>query len=1074
MKKYKIVLFFQLFSLMLFAQQRDITGTVTDASGTLLPGVNVILKGTNTGTSTGFEGEYKISVSEANAVLVFSYLGLETQEVTVGSTNTVNVVLQDASNLLDEVVVTALGIERETKSLVYARQALNTEGLTEARSTNMLNSLSGKVAGVSVAGADTPTGSPRVVIRGITSVTGNNAPLYVIDGIPMDNTQGDASVSVWNGGDDLDYGSPISDLSPDDIESIEVLKGANAGALYGSRASNGVILITTKKGTSKDGLGVSVNSNISMVSIREYPDYQYVYGAGDNGRMVTNSSRIDRETGLPLNGRYTRSYGGPMLGFDVMQYNGEVGPYLPRPGNVEEMYQTGATYINNVAIDKASETGSFRVSYTNTKSDFIVPGFEEQLRNNLTLNLNQEISKNLELNSSIIYTNDKVHNKLYQNGSNRNPANSYMYMHANMYSGNLLPYKDENGDAFSFSGPFHNPYWNLHELSNNQERNVLRGFVGLNWKINDEFSLGGKAMGDISSVVSDEFNNMGASFDRDGYYRVDDGNRSDWNYELMLNYKKDIGDFAFLGSVGANKYDQRSDLRRIRIGALIIPDVASISNANGVPVTQETDRAKTVNSVFFSTSAGYKELLYLDITGRNDWSSTLPAENNDYFYPSVGTSFIFSELIPENNIFGYGKLRVSYASVGSDTDPYNTRTTYGYGGNYNGTAWLQLDDTRKNPFLKPELTSSWEYGLDLGFLKNRITANVTAYKSTTENQIIEAQVTPTTGFERQVYNAGEIENKGFEVFIKAKPLIGKFKWDVDLNWSKNESLVVSLIGDVQRLSLRNWFEANVYAEVGRPFGEIYGRSTPRDPETGHYLVRSNGRNQRTDDQYLGNASPDWIAGLRNSFRYKGFSFSFLLDVKQGGDLYSGTMLKNTNFGMHMETLPFRDEYYFSANVLGENNSERRGEGLFGTAYSDNERVKGRLYENSALGVRDAEGNWVAERDADGNVIESQRQINPQWWGYDAINDMGRVTYDTSYMKLRELVLGYNLPQKTLENTPFRSIRASVYGRNLWTIYKNTPPGIDPESGTTSGNGQGLEYGVFLPTRIVGFNVKLSF
>ena len=1073
MRKYKIILLFQLFSVIVFAQDRIITGNVSSSDGPL-PGATVLVKGTNNGTSTDFDGNYEITIPQnVDAILEFSYVGYGTKEIPVGSSDTVDAVLEEGSNILDEVVVTALGIERETKSLVYARQAVNTEGLTEARSTDLLNSLAGKVAGVQVIGSDTPTGSPRIVIRGITSVTGNNAPLYVIDGIPMDNTQGDTSVSVWNGGDDLDYGSPISDISPDDIESIEVLKGANAGALYGSRASNGVILITTKRGTSRSGLGISINSNISITSIREYPDYQYVYGAGDNGRMVTNASRIDGDTGLPLPGRYTRSYGGPMLGFDVLQYNNTVGPYLPRPGNIEEMYQTGTTFINNVAVDKAYEGGSFRVSWTNTRSDFIVPGFEEQLRNNLTLNLSQNITKSLVLNTSILYTNDKVHNKLYQNGSNRNPANNYMYMHANMYSGNLLPYKDEDGNAFSFSGPFHNPYWNLFELSNDNERNIIRGFVGLNWQINEDFNLGGKVMGDISNLVGDEFNNMGASFDRDGYYRTDDVTTSNWNYELMLNYKKDIGDFAILATIGANKFDYRMSRRQIRIGSLIIPDVASVSNSNGVPDTREFDGAKTVNSVFFSASAGFKELIYLDVTGRNDWSSTLPEENNSYFYPSFGTSFIFSELLPESDAFSYGKLRVSWASVGSDTKPYNTNTTYGYGGNYNGTAWLQLDSTRKNPFLLPELTSSMEYGFDLGFFKNRLTANLTAYTSTTKNQIIEAQVTPTTGFQRQVYNAGEIENKGYEVFLQGKALTGKFKWDIDLNWSTNESLVKSLIGDVQRLELRNWFEAKVYAEVGEPFGQIYGRAVPRDPETGLMLVGNNGRVLRINDQYLGNATPDWIAGLRNSFRFKGFSFNFLLDVKQGGDLYSGSMLKNINFGMHSETLPFRDEYYFSANVLGENNSERRGEGLYGTDYSDNERVKGRLYE-AALGVRDADGVWVAERDAEGNVIMSQRQINPQWYGYDAINDMARVTYDTSYMKLRELVFGYDLSKKVLENTPFKSIRGSIYGRNLWTIYKNTPPGIDPESGTTSGNGQGIEYGAFLPTRTVGFNVKLSF
>ena len=1078
MRKYKILLLFQLFSVLIYAQDRTITGTITSTDGGPLPGATVLEKGTGNGTSSDFDGKYQITVPQSgDVILEISFVGFEDQNITVGSSNTIDVVLIEAANALEEVVVTALGIERESKSLVYSRQAVNTEGLEEARSTNLLNSLSGKVAGVSVVGADTPTGSPRIVIRGITSVTGNNAPLYVIDGIPMDNTQGDADVSVWNGGDDLDYGSPISDLSPDDIESIEVLKGANAGALYGSRASNGVILITTKKGSTQKGLGISINSNIAMTSVREYPDYQYVYGAGSsNGRMVNNSSKIDDETGLPLPGKHTRSYGAPMLGFDVLIYNGEVGQYLPRPNNVEEMYQDGMNFINNVAIDKAYETGSFRVSYTNTRADFVIANFEEQKRHNLALNVNQNIVESLVFNSSILYTNDKVENKLYQNGSNRNPANSYMFMHANMYSGNLTPYKDENGNAIGRNGPFHNPYWNLYENKNSNERNLLRGFVGLNWQINNEFTLGGKVMGDLSNLVGDEFNNMGASYDADGYYRTDDVSTQNWNYEMMLNYKKNVGDFAILGTLGANRFDYRMSRRQTRINSLIVPDVQSLANSNGVPIVQEFNGSKQVNSLFFAGSAGWRELVYLDVTGRNDWSSTLPEDNNSYFYPSVGTSFIFSELLNENDTFSYGKLRLSWASVGSDTAPYNTRTTYGYGGNYNGTAWLQLDSTRKNPFLKPELTSSIEYGFDLGFFKNRLTANLTGYTSTTTNQIIEAQVTPTTGFNREIYNAGEIENKGFEVFLQGKALTGEFKWDIDLNWSKNESTVKSLVGDVERLVLRTWFEAQVVADIGRPFGDIRGRAIAKDPETGTRLVATNnGQAIRTNDQYLGNATPDWIAGLRNSFRYKGFSLMFLLDMKQGGDLYSGTMIKNVNFGIHSESLPGRDDYFLSSVILGENDNERKGQGLYGNDYSDTDRDKGRIYEGAAYGVKDENGVWVAQRDEEGNIVYAdQHWINPQVYGYNGINDMERFTYDTSYLKLRELVFGYDLSKKTLGNGPFKAVRASIYGRNLWTIYKNTPHGIDPESGTTSGNGQGIEYAAYLPVRTVGFNVKLSF
>lgn len=1076
MRKFKIFILFQLLSLVVFAQQREITGTVSDKTGELLPGVNVILKGKNIGTNTDFNGRYSLSISDADAIIVFSYVGLVTKEVAVGSSNRIDVVLEDGGNMLDEVVVTALGIKRETKSLSYARQSLDTEGLDESRSTNLLNSLSGKVAGVSVVNAGTPTGSSRIVIRGITSVTGNNQPLYVLDGVPLSNEQGDTDVSVWNGGDDIDYGSPISSISPDDIESMEVLKGANAAALYGSLAANGVIIITTKKGKTKKGIGFSWNSNVSFTKNSQYPDWQYVYGGGSNHKFAGSSRNIDPVTMLPFAARETRAYGAPLLGQAVLDYNNEIGTYTARPENIEEMYQTGVMFANNFAFDHSHDTGSVRLSYTNTQGEHVMAGFEDQMRHNINLNVTQNIVEDLVLNVGVNYTYDRVNNRMYQNGSNRNPANNYMYVHPNMYSGNLIPYKDENGMANTAVKKFKNPYWNIYENDNKDIRNKFTGYVGLVYSINEELTLSGRVNSDMSFIVGEEFNNMGSQFDVDGFYRAFDKQSTNANYEILLNYNKDLSDkISLLATIGANHRSFNESSRETRINALLVPDVHSLANSNTIPIVRERDGDKKVNSIFGSVSAGYDNFIFLDLTGRNDWSSTLPEENRSYFYPSVGTSFVFSKFIENKDVLSFGKLRASFASVGGDTKPYNLITTYQYGGNVNGNSWLRLDEGRKNPVLKPELTTSWEFGLETSFFKNRLTANITYYENSTIDQIIPAQVSPTMGFTSAWFNAGEIANKGWEVFIQGKIIDTKFKWDMDVNWSNNRSQVVSLIDGVDRLQLRNWYNVSVWAEVGEPLGNIRGNARARDPETGVTLVKSNGRIIHKQDQLLGNAQADWIGGLRNSFRYKNWSLSFLLDFKQGGDLYSGTSLKSYNFGINGATLEGRSDYYLSSIVLGESNNERMGIGLYGTDYSDIERQKGVTYENAARGVQDADGNWVAERDADGNIIYDTNWISPQLYNYDPLDDQERITYDTSYIKLREFVVGYTFPRSILNKTSFiQGTKISLVGRNLWTIHQNTPQGLDPEAGTTSGNGQGIEFGSFLPTRTVGLNLKLSF
>jgi len=1066
MKK-TLTLFLLLGTSTLLFSQVMITGKVTDESGTGLPGANIQVKGTTIGAVTDVNGDFKIDITDPSRdILIFSFIGYTSTEIPVQNRTRVNVTLIPDIEQLEEVVVTALGISREAKSLSYARQSVNTAELTEARASNFISGLAGKAAGVQLVNSDTPTGSERIVIRGVNSLTGNNQPLFVIDGIPLDNEQGDAQVSVWNTGEDIDYGNPISQINPDDIANIEILKGPNAAALYGSRAGNGVVLITTKSGTSKEGLGVSMNSNTMFVNVAQYPDYQYIYGEGTSARMANNASYIDKATGLVKMGSYYRGYGAPMLGQPVLDYNGKIGQYLPRPDNIKELYTTGISFTNSISIDKATENMTVRLSYTNVSSTFTMKDWEVQRRHNLTLKASTILSKKLEVDANIMYANDKVKNRFYQNGSARNPAYQYIYQLPNMYKANLTPYKDENGKAFLYNN-FHNPLWNIYENSNQDLSNRIIGSVGLSYTIIENLKFRGKAMGDINLISGDEFNNYGASYDPDGYYKIFSKQTFNYNYEGLLSYDKKFGEISFVATLGGNIFNYSRDAADSRISALLLPEIKSLLNSASVPTVSQSNYKKRIHSVFGSASIGYKGLIYLDMTARNDWSSTLPKDNNSYFYPSIGTSIILSELLPGNEILSFGKLRFSYAMVGNDADPYQVLTNYNYGGNYNGIAWTYMERTRNNKNLKPELTTSFEIGLESMFLNNRISLIATYYNSSTINQIVSADVTPVTGFTSQVYNAGEIENKGWELTLGGRPVVGPLTWSIDFNWSKNESLVVSLIEGVDRFLLREWFNVGVYAEIGEPFGVIRGNAQLRDAN-GKYLVKTSGRVMSKTDVIIGNATPDWMGGLRNSFTFKGFDLSFLFDFKYGGDLFAETMNKNSNRGVSAQTLYGRDDYYFSSVILGESNEERRGVGLYGHNYVD-ERPKGAIYEGAYIGVLDTEtGEYIA---GEPNNI----YLSPQEYFYDMdVDDQTRLVYDASFVKLREMIFGYNLPARIMNKIPFNGIKISLVGRNLAILHQNTPKGIDPESGTTSGNGQGIEFGSLLPTRTYGFNIKVSF
>lgn len=1067
-----------------YAQEAvTVTGTVASETGETLPGVTVLEKGTTNGTITDIDGNYAIQVSP-DAVLTFNYIGFANQEVPVNNQSTVDVVMQMEDTQLEEVVVTALGVERSEKSLTYARQGVDTDDLKEARTSNFIQSLSGKAAGVQVQNAQTATGSNRVIIRGITSVNGDNAPLYVIDGVPLDKTVGDQAQrnGAWgnvNNYSPLDYGDPVSNLNPDDIENIEILKGPNASALYGSRAANGVILITTKRGSKKDGLGITVNSNFMFNEVNQWPDYQYLYGSGTLGNIISDNN-FDPQTGLPRV-NVPQAFGSPLLGFDVIDFNGEVGPYLARPNNIRDLYRTGLTATNGIAFESGSDNYDLRVGYTNTNSRWMMDNLERVNRHNLSLRLGSNLSDKIRVESTLLYTKDEVKNRVVENGSALNPAQNYIYMHPNMYSGNLLPYKDANGRVLPQGGLaggdgfITNPYWTLYENSNQDNTDRVIGNVALIVKPVEGLSVRLKANSDVRLIEGEAFQNSGNVTNPDGRYQTINRSIQNWNFEVLNTYDRTWNDLSLVATLGGNQFVYDFSSRQAVVDRLFIPDVKSLSNNDDIVSVTEADARRIINSVFGSSSLGYRGTFFLDLSLRRDWSSTLPAGENAYDYPSVGGSVIVTELLPQSDLISFGKLRASWAKVGSDAG-FNQLLTPFFASStpYNGTTLLTLGNTRGNPTLTPEFTTSQEYGLETILFNNRIKANVTYYKSLSTNQIMVAEVPRPTGFVNAIVNAGEISNEGWEVYVNANVINRPFNWDIDLNWSTNETFVESLAEGVPSLTLAVWAgqTVQVRAEEGKPFGVIRGVGYARDPETNAILINEeNGEHYPENNVELGNFQPDWIGSIRNSFSYKGFNLNFLLDIKAGGDLWSGSANRQSQFGTSESTLFGRDDWMFSERILGENADERAGRGFYGNPYPDDDRPKGAIFDGEIAREvdPDGDGNGVLVSTGIPNYI----YISPNSYHFH-FDNIEEDVYDASYVKLREVVLGYTLPSKIVNATPFTSVRLSLVGRNLAILHQNTPQGIDPESGYSSGNGQGLEFGAFLPSRSYGFNLNLSF
>lgn len=1034
MKQIYCLLFFLGFhSLCLFAQDKNIKGKVTGANGIPLAGVSVSAKtalGQKAVTLTNAQGIYSVKVPERCTALLFSYVGMETKIETINRRSEINVQMVSANAQLDEVVVTALGIKREARSLSYSTEGVDANTLNENKDPNIVNSLSGKVAGLQVVPSGFNTGSSRVIIRGNSSLTGNNQPLFVVDGMPIDNEPGDGN---------LDYGNGAADINPADIENIQVLKGPNASALYGSRAANGVILITTKKGS--PGLKVLFNSNMTFQTLTEFPEYQNAYGVG-------TSFYIDNKHTIPEAVANYRSFGSPMLGQPYVALDGKIKPYLPHPNNVKDFYSTAHLYTNSIAVEGGNAKNTYRLGYTEYDGTSVVKGFNDSKKHSLDLRMQNAFTKAISLDSKISFVRDVVDNRQYSNSNGRNPTYLYVQMARSTDLSELNPYEDtETGKEIGTHRNFANPYWVINKNPNQDVKDRVIATFQPQVQFTPWLKFTGRLGVDMYWWDGFEFNDIGSVIESnpDGFMRTFNTKQGNMNLEGILSFNKKIKDFSIVANFGGTSFQSTYEKRQETLNSLLQPGLINLSNAKEYPEISQQIRKKQVNSLYGAVSVGYHDYAFIDLTGRNDWSSTLPAGNNSYFYPSLGGTLVLTDMLHiKSNVLNFVKLRGSKAIVGNDTDPYRLDQTYSFNGFFNGATLASLGTTMNNPELKPEKTTSYEYGVDVRLLKNRITINATHYSASTINQIITAQLPASSGYKLRLYNAGEIRNWGNELSINAKIIQNKkFKWESQLNFSKNNSLVVSLIDSIDRFVLNNYSSyLYVDAQVGKPYAYLRGLGVARDAQ-GHMLIEDGGGLLTKDnDMAFGTANPDWLAGFNNTFSYGNFSLRFLIDMKKGGILYSRSYSAMLTNGVTAETLNGRDDYYKHTVIYGETSTELTGGAVWDAYYADG--------------------------------TKNTKYVSPQNYEYARPNYAEFAIFDASYVKLREIAFGYNFSPKLVGHLGIKSARFSLVGRNLAILYRKTPLGLDPEASGSSGNGQGIENGSLPPNAIYGFNLNLTF
>ena len=1039
--------------LIMFAQQR-ITGVVTNAANLPISNVSVQVKGTSRGTTTNEKGAFAIDARESET-LMFSSVGTTTVEIKVGSQRNINVTMAESTQEMEGVVVTALGIKRAEKALGYSAQQIGGEELTEARSNNWSSALSGKVAGLQLTQAGSgPVNSTRITLRGDISLNpNNNNALIVVDGVPMNNrnmtSSGVNNAYQAGSGNDVpvDFGNGIQDINPDDIESITVLKGPGATALYGSRAGNGAILITTKSGSKKDnGIGITVNSNFSVDNVLRWPDYQYEYGQG-TGKAYNTAGQKYYSYGASADGASTSStssaYGPRFDGQMYYQYDpitqgqgAERTLWRPYKDNIKGFWRPGYTLTNSVSMEGGNDKGTARLSLTHSKNEWNMPntGFE---RITAQTSLNYAISSKLKINTKVNFTNKQSDNLPATGYNNQSIAYFMIFQNPNV---DLNWYKDrwkkgmEQVDQIHpFSSFIDNPYLIAYEMTNAINSNNIVGAASATYQFTNDLDLMLRSTLNMTNEDRNQRRPFSTANFLRGYYKEQAVSNYEVNTDFLLSYRKSISDdINVSASVGGNKMTYRYNMVESYIDGLVIPGVYKLSNGMAIPQVRVADRNYNVNSLYGLAAFSYQNKYFIDFTARNDWSSTLPESNWSFFYPSVNTSFILSDIFQLPRAVSFAKLRFSAAQAGNDTDPYQTQKYYGTS---EFASSGSIDPVLFNANLTPEISTNYEGGLDIRVLQNRLGLDVTLYNNTTRNQIVRVPLDPTTGYSFAILNSGKVRNRGVELVLNSKNIATRnFSWSTTINWAKNDNEVLELAKEFESAGKQDigyGGNATIQARVGGTTGDIYGFGFVRSPD-GQIVYNANGLPVRPSDiQYIGTAFADWKGGIQNEFSYKQFRFSFLIDGQYGGMIYSQSHHKMTEQGKLQHTLRGREENY----IIGE------GVVADGGGYKPN--------TTKVVPV-----DYFTEYYRRANVEAN--------------------TFDASYVKLREARIEYSIPKSKLNNTFIRQATFAIYGRNLLMI--TDFPIFDPETAALNGNTllPGVEMGQLPSTRTMGVNLTVRF
>ncbi|MFK8269556.1 SusC/RagA family TonB-linked outer membrane protein [Capnocytophaga stomatis] len=1026
-------------SFPLFAQVKTVTGTVTDEAGSPLPGVSVLIQGTKKGTSTDFDGNYTLQVNEGG-VLEFSYIGFTTQTKKVtggGNSLKINVVMKEQAEQLGEVVVTALGIKREKKSLGYALQEVKGEALVEAREANIANAFSGKVAGLQIVrGSNGPAGSSKIVLRGNNSLTGDNQPLVVVDGVPMDNFTGASNNDFWNPSNDM--GNGLGDLNPNDIESMSVLKGPAAAALYGSRAGNGVILITTKTGKAREGLGITYSSSVGFENVFMRPNVQDIFGQGEDGVYDPISFS---------------SWGPKIEGQTITNWDKKKIP-LRSYDNVNSFLNTGIDIQHSVSFQQQLKNGtSLYTSLTHVDNESTIPGSTLERLNLITRAVSRFGKDNKwTTDFKVQYINSKVNNRPINGSRKDNPFSTLINLPSTVDVSEFSSGINSNGYHIWFHPKDGlNPYWatkyNLN--SDSRDRFLLNGSV--KYEFTDWLNAEVKVGTDLYTTNLENKTYGKGPLTATGRYSIGKNTFNETNMSFLLSANKSnlFGKVGMAATFGGNLMSRKHTGMGITVGELEVPNLFSVNNSVGTPSVSQDYKQHKINSFYGTYQISYDSYAYLDFTGRNDWSSTLSKANRSFFYPSVSASVVFTELLDKEfsakpSWFDYGKIRASYAAVGNDMGPYQLYNYYVIGSDPNGNTTGSTNSVLFNPNVKNELIKSWEVGLETKMFNNRVGVDLSFYKSNATNQLLNIPLNSMSGRTAKKINAGDIENKGFELMLTGQPIRNEnFMWDMNLNVSKNINTVNELTEGITQYALGGFENVKILASTGERYGAIYGSKFSRvedtaSPHYGRIIVDANGIPEAAEGSfYLGNQQPDVMVGFTNTFTYKNLSLSVLIDGRFGGKIFSGT-----NYGL---------------------------------------KASGRSDVTVVNGDRaDIIYNGVIS-DGQGGYTENTKAVSPQIFWTTLAGKSNRnlgITednlYDATNVRIRNIQLNYKLPDSWVK--AFRAQNAKVgFSMNNVVMLKSHLNGVDPESVYATGsNAVGFEYFSAPTMRSYYFNLTISF